>query len=117
MTDYSPPPCTVSSLGVRLVWRCEVLASAPGGSDSIRRVSVAGDDLKKSMLGKEAEHAARVKPHATKAMTRLMVRSHQLGGQSRAAYPQSAAMRSVTGTRETPPAASPRRMAHAQMAP
>jgi hypothetical protein len=45
--------------------------------------------LKKSMLGKEAEHAARVKPHATKAMTRLMVRSHQLGGQSRPPIPRA----------------------------
>src|SRR4029453_16494787 len=79
---------TVSSHGVRQVWPWVVLASAPGGSDSIRKVSVAGADLKKSRLGIDAEHAARVKPHATKAMTRLIVGPHQLGGRDGHLYPR-----------------------------
>jgi hypothetical protein len=51
------------------------LASAPGGSDSIRSVSVGGDELRKFKLGNDAEHATKVKPHATRAMTRLMIGS------------------------------------------
>ena len=45
----------------------EVLTSAAGGSDSNRKSSVGGDELRK-------EHAATAKPHATKAMARLMTR-------------------------------------------
>jgi hypothetical protein len=49
------------------------LTSAPGGSDSNRNASVGGDELRKFRLGIDAEHAATVKPHATTAMTRLMI--------------------------------------------
>jgi hypothetical protein len=49
------------------------LTSAPGGSDSNRTASVGGEELKKFRLGIDAEHAATVKPHATTAMTRLMI--------------------------------------------
>jgi hypothetical protein len=49
------------------------LTSAPGGSDSNRKASVGGDELRKFRLGIDAEHAATVKPHATTAMTRLMI--------------------------------------------
>jgi len=34
---------------------------------------VAGPDRKKSMLGIDIEHAARMRPHAAMAITRLMV--------------------------------------------
>jgi hypothetical protein len=73
VTDISPPAWTVSSQGVRQLCPWTLRASAPGGSDSIRTMSVGGDDFKKSRLGMEAEHAATVKPHATTAMTRLMI--------------------------------------------
>jgi hypothetical protein len=55
-----------------------VLTSAPGGSDSIRNTSVAGLERKKSRLGIDIEQAARVKPQATTAITRLMAVSHPL---------------------------------------
>jgi hypothetical protein len=67
----SSPADTVSSHGVRQLWPCVVCASAPGGSDSIRNTSVE-DDLKKSKLGIDIEHAARVKPHARMAMIRFI---------------------------------------------
>jgi hypothetical protein len=58
---------------VRQVCPEEVLTSAPGGSDSNRKASVGGDELRKFRLGIDAEHAATVRPHATTAMTRLMI--------------------------------------------
>jgi hypothetical protein len=57
---------------VRQVCPEEVLTSAPGGSDSNRKTSVGGDELRK-FSGIDAEHAATVMPHATTAMTRLMI--------------------------------------------
>ena len=57
------------------------MTSAPGGFDSNRTsvrtetvsvVSVDGDEPKKFKLGIDAEHAARVKPHAITAITRLI---------------------------------------------
>jgi hypothetical protein len=62
------------------------LASAPGGSDSIRSVSDVGEGLnmlKLDTLGIHDEQAAKLKPHAATAMTRLIIRSHHLGGTSR----------------------------------
>jgi hypothetical protein len=41
------------------------LTSAPAGTDSSRNAAVGGDDLRKSRLGIDAEHADTVKPHAT----------------------------------------------------
>src|SRR5579871_2003300 len=64
---------TVSSHGVRQVCPCEVRASAPGGSDSIRNTSVGGLDLKKSKLGMDIEQSASASPQATAAITRLML--------------------------------------------
>ena len=68
--------CTVSSQGVRQVCPEEVLTSAPGGSDSNRNASDGGAELRKFRLGMVAEQAATVKPHATMAMTRLMIGPH-----------------------------------------
>jgi hypothetical protein len=53
------------------------LASAPGGSDSIRSASVLGPDFRKSKLGSDDEHPVRMKPHAKKAATRPMMKSPQ----------------------------------------
>jgi hypothetical protein len=50
-----------------LTWRV-----APAGTDSSRNAAVGGDDLRKSRLGIDAEHEAKVKPHAMTAMTLLM---------------------------------------------
>src|SRR3954454_14676136 len=72
-TAISVPDVATSSQGVRQLCPCVVRASAPGGSDSTRSVSVAGDPLKKSRLGIDMEHAASAKPHARMAITRLMV--------------------------------------------
>jgi hypothetical protein len=58
---------------VRQVCPKEVFTSAPGGSDSNRKASLGGDELRKFKLGIDAEHAATVKPHAKTAMTRLMM--------------------------------------------
>ena len=69
----SAPAGTVSSQGVRQLWPSVVRASAPGGSDSIRNVSLAGADLKNSRLGIDIAQPATVRPHATTAITRLMV--------------------------------------------
>jgi hypothetical protein len=49
------------------------LTSAPFGSDSNRNASLGGDELRKFRLGIDAEHAATVKPHATRAITRFMM--------------------------------------------
>jgi hypothetical protein len=40
---------------------------------SNRNASLGGDELRKFRLGIDAEHAATVKPHATRAITRLMM--------------------------------------------
>src|SRR6185436_7272410 len=69
---------TEISQGVRQACPDDIFTSAPGGSDSNRTVSVGGDELKKLRFGMEAEHAATVNPHATTAMTRLMLGSHHL---------------------------------------
>jgi hypothetical protein len=55
----------------------EVLTSAPGGSDSNRNASVAGDGLRKLRLGVDAEQATRAKPHATTAMARMTTAPHR----------------------------------------
>src|SRR3984893_17880097 len=65
----------VSSHGVRQVCP-ETLTWAPGRTDSNRNAVFAGDDLRKSRLGIDAEHAANVKPHTTKPMTRLITYSY-----------------------------------------
>jgi hypothetical protein len=57
---------------VRQDWPWVDFASAPGGWDSTRKTFVSGDDLKKSVLGSDDEHAASVKLHANKAMIGLM---------------------------------------------
>src|SRR5262249_14610997 len=72
-TVISPPDGTVSSHGVRQLWPWEVRASAPGGSDSTRKTSVAAPGLNMSRLGIDIEHAASARPHAATAITRLMV--------------------------------------------
>jgi hypothetical protein len=64
--------CTVSSHGVRQLWPDDVLTSAPGGADSNRKASVVSERLKKFRFGM-TEHAATDKPHATTAMTRLIL--------------------------------------------
>jgi hypothetical protein len=69
----SLPDWTVSSQGVRQLCPCEVRASAPGGSDSTRKTSVAGVDLKISKLGMDIEHAASAKLQAVTAITRVMI--------------------------------------------
>jgi hypothetical protein len=70
------------------------LTSAPGGFDSNRTsvrtetvpvVSVDGDELKKSKLGVDAEHATTVKPQAITAKTRLI--SDPTSRTACAAYP------------------------------
>jgi hypothetical protein len=53
------------------------LTSAPGGADSNRNAALGGDDLRKSRLGIDAEHAAKVKPHATTKITLLMRYSYR----------------------------------------
>jgi hypothetical protein len=63
----------VSSQGVRQLCPDEIFTSAPGGSVSNRTDSLGGVDLKKLRLGIDPEHAVKVKPHATTAMTRLMM--------------------------------------------
>src|SRR5262249_59813002 len=79
--EMSSAAATESSQGVRQLWPDAVLASAPGGSDSIRNACGAGDDLKKFMSGSEkesgsdTEHAAKLTPHATTAIIRIMIRS------------------------------------------
>jgi hypothetical protein len=84
VAETSGATWTLSSHGVRQVTP-EILTSAPGGFDwnrtvSVREidptVSVDGDELKKSKLGIDAEHAAAVKPHAITAMTRLISNIH-----------------------------------------
>jgi hypothetical protein len=57
--------------GLRQLCPIEVLASAPGGPDSIRSTSVGGADLRKFQLGSD-EHVPRVKPHAMTATSRLI---------------------------------------------
>src|SRR3954467_15751929 len=69
----SLPAWTVSSQGVRQLCPCEVRASAPGGSDSTRKTSLGGVDLKISMLGMDIEHAASAKLQAITATTRVMI--------------------------------------------
>jgi len=83
VTETSPLAWTASSHGVRQLCPDDVLASAPGGSDSIRSASDDGVDFMKFRLEDMEEHAARVKPHAMMAMTRLMIGSHHLGGKCR----------------------------------
>jgi hypothetical protein len=84
VTETSPLAWTASSQGVRQLCPDDVLASAPGGSDSIRSASDDGADFMKFRLDMDMEeHAARVKPHAMMAMTRLMIGSHHLGGKRR----------------------------------
>ena len=78
----------MSSHGVRQVCPKEVLTSAPGGSDSNRNASVGGDELRKFRLGIVAEHAATVKPHATTAITRLMIGPPPLERHAAALPPQ-----------------------------
>src|SRR5262249_56592761 len=84
--ENSLPGWTESLQGVRQLSPNEVFASAPGGSDSMANVSGCGVDLRKSRLGIVAEHAASMKPHATTAMTRLMIGSPP-PGRPRAASP------------------------------
>jgi hypothetical protein len=48
------------------------LTSAPVGTDSNRNAAFGDDDLRKSRLGIDAEHAATVKPQAITAMTFLI---------------------------------------------
>jgi hypothetical protein len=72
VADISAATWTVSSQGVRQVCP-EILTSAPFGSDSNRNASLGGDELRKFRLGIDAEHAATVKPHATRAITRFMM--------------------------------------------
>jgi hypothetical protein len=62
---------SVSSHGVRQVCP-EALTSAPAGSDSNCIAAVGDDDLRKSRPGIDAEHAAKVKPHAMNPITLLM---------------------------------------------
>jgi hypothetical protein len=63
----------MTSQGVRQLCPEDIFASAPGGSDSILSASFGGDDFMKLKLGRDAEHAAKLKPHATTAMTRRMI--------------------------------------------
>ena len=77
VTDVSLPGWTFSSQGVLHDGPDATLASAPGGSDSIRSASVLGPDFRKSMLGSDDEHPARMKPHANKAATRPMMKIPQ----------------------------------------
>ena len=59
---------------MRQLYPNEVFASAPGGSDSMTSVSVCGADFKSRFrLGIVEEHAASMKPHATTAISRLMI--------------------------------------------
>jgi hypothetical protein len=73
VAESSGATWTVSSHGVRQVCPKDVLTSAPGGWDSNRNASVGGDELRKFRVGIDAEHAATVMPHATRAITRLMI--------------------------------------------
>src|SRR5262249_9032431 len=73
VTENSPAACTPSSQGVRQLCPSDVLASAPGGSDSIRSESDDGAGLRKLRLDMVAEHAAKGKPHAAMAMTLRMI--------------------------------------------
>jgi hypothetical protein len=94
VAEISGATWTLSSHGVRQVTP-EILTSAPAGFDSNRTVSVRaeivptvsvdGDELKKFKLGIDAEHAAKVKPHAITAMTRLI--SAPTARTAYAAYP------------------------------
>jgi hypothetical protein len=99
VAESSGATWTVSSHGVRQACPTEVLTSAPGGSDSNRNAAVGGDELRKFKLGIDAEHAATVKPHATTAMTRLMIRIPPLG-RHMAALPHNTHPASVKGPRE-----------------
>jgi hypothetical protein len=72
VSEYPSAACTSSSQGVRQLLPSDVLASAPGGFDSIRSACVGGEELG---LTADEEHAASVKPHATTVMTRLMIGS------------------------------------------
>ena len=69
MSENSLAACTSSSQGVRQLWPSDVLASAPGGFDSIRSACVGAEEVS---LTSDEEHAAKAKPHATTATTRLM---------------------------------------------
>src|SRR5262245_53250523 len=70
---------TPSVHGVRQDAPAAVLASAPGGSDSMRTLSTAGVGLNVGNAGisivgiHDAEHPDTKTPHTAKAMTRLMV--------------------------------------------
>jgi hypothetical protein len=72
VSEYPSAACTSSSQGVRQLLPSDVLACAPEGFDSIRSACVGGEELG---LTADEEHAANVKPHATTAMTRLMIGS------------------------------------------
>src|SRR5215468_6644640 len=88
VTENSLPGWTESLQGVRQLSPNEVFASAPGGSDSMASVSGCGVDFRKSRLGIVAEHAASMKPHAMRAMTRLMIGSPPPGRRSAASPPR-----------------------------
>lgn len=80
LTLKLPLASTASAQGVRQLAPVEARTSAPGGSLSTFKVNcptLAGDEPIQSMLGmlgiQEDAHADSVKPHATMAMTRLMI--------------------------------------------
>lgn len=108
VTENSLPGWTGSSHGVRQFCPSEVFASAPGGSDSIRSASVCGEEPRKFRLGIDVEHAARVKPHAMTAMTRLMIGS-PIGWARGHPHPQAATIK-PRRTLCNPGAASPATM-------
>jgi len=64
-----------SSQGVRQVCPLDVLASAPGGTDSNRTVSIIGDGFNASRFIQSGvdEHAARASAPLTITMTRYMI--------------------------------------------
>jgi hypothetical protein len=70
VTKISRPEGIANSHGVWQVGPSELLASAPGGSDSIRTCS--GEGERNPKLGIETEHAVRANPHAATKMIRVM---------------------------------------------
>src|SRR6185436_4343814 len=78
VTAKSPPaPAMGKAQGVRQAGPKEDLASAPGGSDSIRSAAGSGGGGAEPpkifpQFGADPEHAARVRPHATTYTTLLM---------------------------------------------
>ena len=78
VTTKSLPEGTVNSHGVWQVGPSELVASAPGGLDSILRVSVGGVDRRNPKLGKDLPQALRMRAQAAIRINRFIISDTQI---------------------------------------